>query len=128
MQQKILITFDDEVTEIMLERLNSLLINDETLNGSYRELCRVQPPVIQNTRQIRNKNIFADRLNGLTFKEIAEKYSISYGRATQIFKMSLIRLIRFTEVKQILCPDGAWHKYDIKYWQDNKDILLGYFA
>lgn len=43
----------------------------------------------------RNRAITIDYVNGISFKELSEKYGISYKRAPQIIGDSLNKLIRY---------------------------------
>jgi hypothetical protein len=109
------------------EAVNNLI--DETIHLIKNDSHLAEMRVIQNTRKQRNKQIFIDRLNGYSFNSIAKEHSLSTSRVRQIFVRMLMQITNSREIRKILLPnDTKYWQYDIEYWQNNKEILLGYFV
>jgi hypothetical protein len=109
-----------------IDAVNKLI--DETIHLVKGDNHLIEMQFIRNTRKQRNKQIFIDRLNGYSFNSIAKEHSLSTSRIRQIFINMLRQVANSREIKRVLLPnDTKWWEYDIEYWQNNKEILLGYF-
>jgi hypothetical protein len=127
-EERIIQNLETLRTAIFEDRESVERLIKETIHLVKNDRHRAKRRRIQNTFKQRNRQIFEDRLNGLKYKNIAKRHSLSEGRCRQIFERTLRTVINSREIKKILLPNDTQHwDYKYEYWQNNKEILLGYF-